>query len=95
MFRQEFADEEPSYSNRRKQWAFIMKTGKKLRTERVNKILYWLDANGIEIDANKVQVHRVSNSFYATVNLKALKQILKLRGQRRFPLRRIRTDAFA
>ena len=74
---------------RRQVWARILQVGKHARTERVAEIVKDLEGRGVELPVHSLQVHRVSYTFFATVNLELLKALVALHQQGYEELRKI------
>jgi len=73
----------PSYDDmdstaRRAVWARILQIGKQARAERVAQIVKDLDALGVDLPVHNLVVHRVSNTFFATVDLEILSRLAEL-----------------
>jgi hypothetical protein len=78
---------------RRGVWGKILLMTKEARKERVAEIVAELDRHGVDLPAHNIVVHRVSNTFFATVNLEILEQIQALRRAHGYDeLRRINIE---
>lgn len=85
-------DEKP-VEERRAIWRRILQITKQARKERVADIVTELDQHGIDIPVHDIIVHRVSNTFFATLDLATLEQIQTLREENGYDeLRRINIE---
>jgi hypothetical protein len=95
------AREIPNYESmpveqRRAAWSQVMQLTKQARVERVAEIIEGLDIDhDIEIPVHNIQVHRVSNTFFATVDLEVLQGLVALRKKGWDALRRINIENLA
>lgn len=99
--RSEIAKEFPDYKGmandrRRSVWSRMLHISRLCRTRRVGELLNELLCLGVVIDRASVEVHRVSSSFCATVNMAILKNLLELYQNRSFlEIRRIDVERIA
>lgn len=90
----------PSYDEmpqekRRQVWARILQIGKHARTERVSEIIRELEQKGIDVPVQSLQVHRVSYTFFVTVDLDLLKALVELHQDGYEELRKIHISKVA
>jgi len=64
----------------KRSWGKTLKIRAQARQQRVHDILQELSAAGVNLDPNTIEVHRVSNTFYANVTLQSLRRLQQLRS---------------
>lgn len=77
---------------RRSHWSRILQIGKQARTERVSEILRELEARDIELPVHNLVVHRVSHTFFVTLDLPLLERLVALRASGFDELKRIHIE---
>ena len=78
---------------RRNLWGRVLRLRKQARAERINHILDELEEAGVPVARGSIEVHRVSHTFYAEIDLRTLYRINKLQRDHGFKeFRRILID---
>ena len=77
---------------RRSVWARFLQIAKQARTERVAQVVAELSNLGVELPVHDIVVHRVSNTFFVTLDLDTLSRLVALRADGYAELRRIHVE---
>lgn len=95
--KQRMHNEYPDYDNmdtnsRRSVWRRFLQIAKQARTERVAQVVTELNDRGIELQVHDIVVHRVSNTFFVTLDLDTLSRLVTSRADGYVELRRIHIE---